>query len=69
MTLVTTKVTWLRWLLKDFGVSIFMSTPLLSDSTGAINIARDPVKHEFTKHIGVDAHFTRSQVRDGVVAL
>jgi hypothetical protein len=69
MTLVTTKVTWLRWLLKDFGVSIFMSTPLLSDSTGAINIARDPVKHEFTKHIGVDAHFTRSQVQDGVVAL
>jgi hypothetical protein len=69
MTLVTTKVTWLRWLLKDFGVSVFMSTPLLSDSTGAINIARDPVKHEFTKHIGVDAHFTRSQVQDGVVAL
>jgi hypothetical protein len=35
-----------------------MSTPLLSDSTWAISIARDPVKHEFTKHVGVDAHFT-----------
>jgi hypothetical protein len=23
----------------------------------------------FTKHVGVDAHFTRSQVQDGVVAL
>jgi hypothetical protein len=41
----------------------------LSDSTGAISIARDPVKHELTKHIGVDAHFTRSQIQDGVVAL
>jgi hypothetical protein len=46
-----------------------MPTPLLSDSTGAISIARDPIKHEFSKHIGVDAHFTRSQVQDGVVAL
>jgi hypothetical protein len=32
MTLVTTKVTWLRWLLEDFGVSVSMPTPLLSDS-------------------------------------
>jgi hypothetical protein len=69
MALVTVKVTWLRWLLEDFGISISMSTPLLSDSTGAISIARDPVKHELTKYIGVDAHFTRSRVQDGVVTL
>jgi hypothetical protein len=60
MTLVTADVTWLQWLLEDFGVSVFISTPLFSDSTGVISIARDPVKHELTKHIGVDAHFTRS---------
>jgi hypothetical protein len=30
----------------------------LSNSTCAINIARDPVKHELTKHIGVDAYCT-----------
>jgi hypothetical protein len=35
-----------------------MSTPLLSDSTWAISSARDPVKHELTKHVGVDDHFT-----------
>jgi hypothetical protein len=35
----------------------------------AINIARDPVKHELTKHVGVDTHFTRSHIQDGVVAL
>jgi hypothetical protein len=62
MALVTTDVTWLRWLLEDFGVSVYMPTPLLSDSTWAISIACDPVKHELTKHIGVDAHFTRSHV-------
>jgi hypothetical protein len=58
MALMTTEVTWIQWLLEDFGVSVSMSTPLLSDNTGAISIACDPVKHELTKHFGVDAHFT-----------
>jgi hypothetical protein len=39
-------------------------TPLLSDSTGAISIARDPVKH-----IGVDAFYTCASVQDQVIAL
>ncbi|WVZ72071.1 hypothetical protein U9M48_020586 [Paspalum notatum var. saurae] len=62
MALVTAEVTWLRWLLADFGVSVSIPTPLLTNSTGAISIARDPVKHELTKHIGVDAYYTRAQV-------
>jgi hypothetical protein len=69
MALVTTEVTWLWWLLEDFGVLVSMSTPLLFDSTWAISIARDLVKHELTKHIGVDAHFIWSQIQDGVIAL
>jgi hypothetical protein len=48
----------LRWLLEDFSVSVSMSTLLLSDSTEDISITRDPIKHELTKHVGVDAHFT-----------
>jgi hypothetical protein len=55
MTLVTMEVTWLQWLLEDFAVSV--PTSLLFDSTGVISIARDLVKHELTKHIGVDTHF------------
>jgi hypothetical protein len=69
MALVAAKVTWLRLLLEEFGVSVSMPTPLLSDSTGAISITRDPVKHELTKHIGVDAHFMWSLIQDGVVTL
>jgi hypothetical protein len=45
MTLVIADVTWLRWLLENFGVSVSMAIPLLFDSTWAINIARDPVMH------------------------
>ena len=69
MAMLTAEVIWLRWLLEDFGVSATTSTPLLSDSTGAISIARDPVKHELTKHIGVDAHFVRAAVQDQTLAL
>ncbi|GJN27583.1 hypothetical protein PR202_gb15614 [Eleusine coracana subsp. coracana] len=68
MALVTAEVTWLRWLLEDFGVSVSMPTSLFSDSTGAISMALDPVKHELSKHVGVDAFYTRSQVQDGIVA-
>jgi hypothetical protein len=69
MSLVTAKVTWLQWLLEDFGISVSITTPLLPDNTGAISIARDPVKYELTKHIGVDAYYTQSQVHDGVITL
>jgi hypothetical protein len=62
MALLTTEVTWLRWLLADFVVSVTTPTTLLSDSIGAISITRDPVKHELTKHIGVDTFYTRASV-------
>jgi hypothetical protein len=68
MALATVEVTWL-WLLEDFGVSVSVPTPLLSDSTSAINITRDLVKHELTKHIGVDTYYTRAQVQDDVIVL
>jgi hypothetical protein len=69
MALLTAEVTRLRWLLADFGVSVTTPTTLLSDSIGAISIARDPVKNELTKHIGVDAFYVRAEVQDQVIAL
>jgi histone deacetylase 1/2 len=69
MALLTAEVTWLQWLLADFGVSVMIPTPGLSDSTGAISIAHDPVKHELTKHIGVYAFYTRAQVQAQVIML
>jgi hypothetical protein len=65
----TSEIIWLRWLLADFGVSCDAPTPLLCDNTGAIQIAKDPVKHELTKHIGVDASFTRSHCHQNTIAL
>jgi histone deacetylase 1/2 len=63
MALLTAEVTWLRWLLADFGVSVTTPTTLLFDSTVL------HVKHELTKHIGVDASFVRASVQDQIIAL
>ena len=56
-------------MLEDFSVLVYVPTAILSDSTGAINTTRDPVRHELTKHIGVDASYTRAQVQDDVITL
>ena len=56
-------------MLADFGISCDVATPLLCDNTGAIQIANDPVKHELTKHIGVDAFFTRSHCHQKTISL
>ena len=36
---------------------------------GALSIARDPAKHELTKHIGVDASFVCAAVQAQTLAL
>ena len=50
-------------------MSITSSTPFHCDSTGALQVAADPTKHELTKHVGVDAYFTRCSIRDQTVSL
>jgi hypothetical protein len=66
---VIVEVTWLQWLLVDFGVALSSSTPMHCDNTGAISIAQDPVKHELTKQGGVNCFYVRSVVHDKIVAL
>jgi hypothetical protein len=56
-------------LLADFGISCHVTTPLLYDNTRAIQIANNPVKHKLTKHIDVDAFFTRSYFNQHTIAL
>lgn len=49
--------------------SLYTPTPLLCDNTSAIHIANDLVKHELTKHIGVDVFFTQSHRHHKTIAL
>ena len=65
----TSEIVWLRWLLADLGVPCDAPTFILCDSIAAIQIANDPVKHELTKHIGVDASFTRFHCQQSTICL
>ena len=56
---ITSELLWLRWLLKDLGVSTSSTTPLYCDNQSAIHIAHNDVFHKWTKHIEIDYHFIR----------
>jgi hypothetical protein len=55
--------------LDDFGISCDVTTPLCCDNAGPIQVANDPMKHELTKHIGVDAFFTLPRCHQKTFAL
>ena len=58
----TSELLWLRWLLKDLGVSTSSATPLYCDNQSVIHIAHNDIFHERTKHIEIDCHFIRYHI-------
>ncbi|KAG7533570.1 Transcription factor MADS-box [Arabidopsis thaliana x Arabidopsis arenosa] len=69
MAMATCELLWLTQLLKDLKVNITTSAKLFCDNKSAIHIATNPVFHERTKHIEIDCHTTRDQVKNGFLKL
>ena len=67
----TSELLWLRWLLKDLGVSTSSVTPLYCDcdNQSAIRIAHNDVFHEQTKHIEINCHFSHYHLVHGAFKL
>ena len=65
----TFELLWLRWLLKDLGVSTSSATPLYCDNQSAIHIAHNDVFHERTKYIEITCHFIRYHLVHGALKL
>ncbi|WJZ94464.1 hypothetical protein VitviT2T_013319 [Vitis vinifera] len=65
----TSELIWLRWLLKDLGVSTSSATPLYYDNQSVIHIAHNDVFLERTKHIEIDCHFIRYHLVHGALKL
>ena len=65
----TSELLWLRWLLKDLGVSTSSTIPLYCDNQSAIHITYNDIFHERTKHIEIDCHFIRYHLIHGALKL
>ncbi|KAJ1700873.1 hypothetical protein LUZ63_000652 [Rhynchospora breviuscula] len=65
MATLACELTWLTSVLSFLGVSQMKPMKLFCDSQAALHVAANPVFHERTKHIEVDCHFVRDQIRDG----
>lgn len=69
MASAAAEVTWLVRLLEDIGVTGLKPVTLLCDNQSAIQIAKNPIFHERTKHIEIDCHFTRNKVLESLIQL
>ena len=69
LTDTTFELLWLRWLLQDLGVSTSSTTPIYCDNRSAIQIARNDVFHEQTKHIKINCHLVRHHLLQGSLQL
>ena len=67
MTLTTCEVVWLSSLLKDLGIKQLTTAKLHCDNKVALAIAANHVLHERTKHVEIDCHFIRDNIKAGLL--
>ncbi|GKA86459.1 retrovirus-related pol polyprotein from transposon TNT 1-94 [Tanacetum coccineum] len=67
MALTCCEVIWLVSLLKDLGLKHLGPVDLKCDNKAALYIAANPVFHARTKHIEIDCHYVRDQIKRGEV--
>lgn len=63
----TAETTWLRNLLLELHLPLRQATVIYCDNISAVYLTRNPVQHQRTKHIEIDIHFVREQVRIGAL--
>jgi len=69
MTIVTCEIQWLVYLLQDLKVPFEQPSLLYCDNDSARYIATNPVFHERTKHIEIDYHIVRENLKKGLIHL
>ncbi|GJS40603.1 serine carboxypeptidase S28 family protein [Tanacetum coccineum] len=67
MALICYEVNWFVSLLKDRGIKNLEPVDLFYDNQAALYIAANPVFHARTKHIEVDCHYVRDQLKAGII--
>ena len=65
MASATSELVWIKALLAALGVFHTQAMHLFCDSQTALNIAKNPVFYEHTKHIEMDCHFVHKRYHYG----
>ena len=60
---------WLRRLLLELKIPFEKSMRMLCDNQAAINIAKNPVHHDRTKHVEIDRHFIKEKIEEGTIEM
>ena len=63
------QILWLKHLLEELRVPAQIPLKLFCDNKAAINISRNPVHHDITKHVEMDQHFIKEKVEDGTICI
>ncbi|GAU16981.1 hypothetical protein TSUD_37390 [Trifolium subterraneum] len=61
----TAEIMWISNLLSELHIPLLKPPLLFCDNVGATYLCSNPVLHSKMKHISLDYHFVREQVRDG----
>ena len=62
------EIIWIYQLLTEVGLMASLPTKLWCDNQAALHIASNPVFHERTKHIGIDCHYVREKIQQGLIS-
>ena len=68
-TQATKEAIWLRAFMKELLHPQTKATIINEDNQGAIELSKNPVHHERTKHIDIQWHFVREKTESGEIVL
>lgn len=60
---------WIKRMPEELMVPIEHSIENLYDNKAAINIAKNPIYHDRTKHVEIDRYFIKEKIDHGVISI
>ncbi|KAK3034107.1 hypothetical protein RJ639_034087 [Escallonia herrerae] len=60
---------WLKRLLEEVKITCEGSIKVFCDNQASINIAKNPVHYDRTKHVEIDRHFIREKIEGGIIQM
>nr|GFA64016.1 putative copia-type protein [Tanacetum cinerariifolium] len=64
-----TEALWIRKLLSEVGYPPKEVNRIMCDNKATIQISKNPVQHDRTKHVEIDRHFIKEKLEAGIIKL